>query len=306
MEITFLGTGAGIPSKERNVTAIMVNVVQEANQLWLFDCGEATQHQLLHTSLKPRKLNKIFITHLHGDHIFGLPGLLSSRSFLGGNDVLTVYGPTGIKQFVETSLQVSETHLSYPIEFVEFDENGIVCEDQSFIVHAQLLDHNIKSFGFRITEKEKLGELKVDKLKEFGIQPGPIYRQIKENDETKLEDGTILYRKDFLGEPKQGKTISIFGDTRYVPQNAAFIQHSDLLIHEATFACEKESLANEYYHSTTTQAATLAKAGNVKKLLLTHISSRYQQEDSVQLLKEAQRIFPNTSIAHDFYTYRVT
>src|SRR5690625_4101469 len=119
MEITFLGTGAGMPSKERNVSAIMLNLLQERNSLWLFDCGEATQHQILQTKIKPRKIEKIFISHLHGDHVFGLPGLLSSRSFQGGEEPLTIYGPTGIKQFIHTCLQISETHLRYNIDVVE-------------------------------------------------------------------------------------------------------------------------------------------------------------------------------------------
>src|SRR5690625_4188181 len=173
----------------------MLNLIPENNHMWLFDCGEATQHQILHTSLKPRKINKIFITHLHGDHIFGLPGLLSSRSFLGGDDLLTVYGLKGIKQFVETSLIVSETHVKYPIEFVEIEKEGRVCEDDHFIVDAVTLDHNILSFGYRITEKDKLGELNVQKLKEMGIKPGPIYRTIKENERTTLPSGEVIERK---------------------------------------------------------------------------------------------------------------
>lgn len=305
MRITFLGTGAGIPSKKRNVSAIMLDLTQEINKLWLFDCGEATQHQMLHTSIKPRKMNKIFITHLHGDHIFGLPGMLSSRSFLGGTDRLTIYGPRGIKQYVENSLSISQTHLSYPISYVELTDGGKVFEDDSFIVQSVLLDHNIRSFGYRITEKDKLGELNVQKLKERGILPGPIYREIKEKEQTTLEDGTVVYRKDFIGQPKKGKIISIFGDTRYIPQHTTFIQNSDVLVHEATFDAGKVDLANNYYHSTTEQTAKFAKEGNVDALIMTHISSRYQNEMEHQLVKEAQQIFPNTMLAHDFYTYDV-
>lgn len=304
MEITFLGTGAGIPSKNRNVSAIIFNMLQH-NHLWLFDCGEATQHQVLHTPIKPRKLNKIFITHLHGDHIFGLPGLLSSRSFQGGDDTLTIYGPKGIKQFVQTSLTVSETHLAYPIEYVEIENEGKVFEDEHFIVDTVSLDHNIKCFGYRITEKDKLGELMVDKLKEKGIKPGPIYREIKENERTVLPNGEVIERKDFVGPPKKGRTISIIGDTRYIPELEQFVRSSEVLIHEATFDAKMNDLARDYYHSTTEQAATLAKNSDVKALILTHISSRYQEKDYHQLLEEAKRIFPNTMLAHDFFTYQV-
>ncbi|RDW21985.1 ribonuclease Z [Oceanobacillus chungangensis] len=300
MELTFLGTGAGLPSKERNVSAIALSLLQEINHIWLFDCGEATQHQILRTSIKPRKINKIFITHLHGDHIFGLPGLLSSRSFQGGDDLLTVYGPVGIKEYIETSLRLSCSHLAYPLSIVEIDEGKII-EEENFQVFAKKLDHVIPSYGFRIIEKDKIGELLVQKLMDNGIMPGPIYKQIKENAMIQTEDGKNLNQKDFIGPSKKGRVVSILGDTRYHEEHHGFIKNSDVLVHEATFEDDKSEMAADYYHSTTTQAANLAKTGNVSQLVLTHISSRYQDDDSQQLLKEACEIFPNTSIAADFY-----
>lgn len=300
MELIFLGTGAGIPSKERNVSAVALTLLQELNSIWLFDCGESTQHQILRTSIKPGKVNKVFITHMHGDHIFGLPGFLSSRSFQGGNDKLTVYGPQGIKKFIETSLEMSSTHLTYPLEIFEFTE-GKLFEDDSFTVFCKPLDHGIPSYGFRIVEKDQTGELLVDKLKKIGVQPGPIYKQIKETDIVTTETGQIIHRADFLGPTKKGRIISIFGDTRFIAQNKSFIKDSDILVHEATFDQTKEILAKQYFHSTTVQAALLAKESHVKKLILTHISSRYQKEDYNQLLREAQEIFPNTVLAHDFF-----
>jgi len=303
MEITFLGTGAGMPSKERNVSALMVNLLHEINELWLFDCGEATQHQILHTTLKPRKLSKIFITHLHGDHIFGLPGLLSSRSFLDGDAPVTIFGPVGIKEFVETSLKISKSKLTYDLKFVELNEDGIVFENERFIIHNLKLDHNITSFAYRITEKDQLGELQVDKLRALGIKPGPIFRQIKENETTTLENGKIIHRKDVVGPAKKGKVITIFGDTRYKKSYASFVEGSDVLIHEATFAKEEAQLAKRYYHTTAYDAAKLAKSANVKQLILTHISSRYQHEANSKLLAEAKSQFEETIIAYDLYTY---
>lgn len=298
MELIFLGTGAGVPSKERNVTSIALSLLQENNSVWLFDCGEATQHQILHTSIKPRKINKIFITHLHGDHIFGLPGLLSSRSFQGGESELTIYGPAGIKQYVETSLKVSSSHLNYPLSIVEITEGEIMKTDD-FIITSIKLEHGIESYGFRIKEKNKPGELLVNKLKDIGISPGPIYKEIKENEEVTLQDGTRIKRSDFIGPEKSGKVISIFGDTRYKKEHIEFIRNSDVFVHEATFDHGKSNLAHEYFHSTTTQAANLAKEAGVHQLILTHISSRYQKEDMKSLLNEAQEIFPNTRIAKD-------
>src|SRR5690625_608040 len=215
MELKFLGTGAGVPSKERNVSAIALSLLQELNSVWLFDYRESTQHQILHTTIKPRKINKIFITHLHGDHIYGLPGLLSSRSFQDGNSPLTIYGPKGIKEYVQTSLRISETHLNYELKIVEIDE-GTVYSDPHFTVSCIRLQHGVESFGYKIVEHDRLGELLVDKLKEDGIMPGPIYKSIKENEETTLDDGRTIVRSDYLGPNKKGKTICIFGDRKSV------------------------------------------------------------------------------------------
>src|SRR5690625_442226 len=159
----------------------MLNLSEENNHLWLFDCGEATQHQILHTTLKPRKVNKIFITHLHGDHIFGLPGFLSSRSFQGGVEPLMIYGPKGIKKFVETTISISGSHLTYPVEIIEI-EDGTVIEDTNFTISVKVLEHGIPSFGYRLVEKDTLGELLIDKLQTIGLRPGPIYGQLKANE----------------------------------------------------------------------------------------------------------------------------
>ena len=304
MELIFLGTGSGVPSKERNVSSLALTLLQEQNSIWLFDCGEATQQQILRTSIKPRKINKIFITHLHGDHLFGLPGLLSSRSFQGGDDLLTIYGPKGIKEYVETSLQISGSHLTYPLEFVELSE-GKLFENDTFEVHCKKLQHGITSYGFRIEEKDKPGELLVKKLTEKGILPGPIYRKIKEQETTILPNGEWITRSDFLGADKKGRTISILGDTRNTENNAEFVSGSDVLVHEATFSQESEQLAEKYFHSTTTQAANLAKHSSVQKLVLTHISSRYQKQDYQELAQEAKSIFPATELAHDFFVVNI-
>lgn len=304
MEIKFLGTGAGVPSKERNVSSLALNLIEEINQIWLFDCGEATQHQILHTNLKPRKINKIFITHLHGDHIYGLPGLLSSRSFLNGDDLLTVYGPPGIKEYIETSLKVSSTHLTYPIKIIEFT-NGVLFEDDNFKVTTFPLSHGIASYGFRIEEADKLGELNVKALKAKGINPGPIYKTIKSQASTLLEDGTIINREDFIGKTKIGRVVCIFGDTRFDNEFKSYIMNADVLVHEATFDGDREDLAYNYFHSTTKQAATLAKNGQVKQLILTHISARYQNNALQELLQEAKSIFEFTSIANDFDTFNI-
>ncbi|NSL50422.1 ribonuclease Z [Calidifontibacillus erzurumensis] len=305
MELIFLGTGAGVPAKQRNVSALALDLSNERGTTWLFDCGEATQHQILHTTIKPRKIEKIFITHLHGDHIFGLPGFLGSRSFQDGTDTLTVYGPNGIKEFIEVSLRVSCTHLKYPLEIVEINE-GVIFEDEQFLVEAKKLEHGIVCYGYRIIEKDLKGSLQVEKLKALGIPPGPIYKKLKDGKTVTLDDGTILHGADFVGADKPGRKLAIVGDTRISKKAIELALDVDVLVHEATFGKEDQIIAHNYYHSTTEQAAYVAKEANVKKLILNHLSSRYQGEDLNQLLIEAQQIFPNVFIAFDFYRHEIT
>jgi ribonuclease Z len=304
LEIIFLGTGAGIPAKERNVSSIALQLIEERGSTWLFDCGEATQHQILHTSIRPRRIENIFITHLHGDHIFGLPGLLGSRSFQGGETPLTLYGPPGIKEFVEVAIRVSQTHLRYPIKVIEI-EDGIILDDDQFIVEARLLEHGIPSYGYRVQEKDLPGTLLVDKLLEAGVEPGPLYKKLKLKEIVTLEDGRTLDGKEFIGEPTPGRIVTILGDTRLTEQSIGLAKDADVLIHEATFSSAEKELAYDYYHSSTIDAASVANEANIKKLLLTHISSRYQKEDALQLLGEAKPVFPNVDVAYDFFTYKV-
>lgn len=304
MELTFLGTGAGVPAKERNVSAIALDLSQERGTTWLFDCGEATQHQILHTSIKPRKIEKIFITHLHGDHIFGLPGFLGSRSFQDGRSPLTIYGPEGIKEYVEVSLKVSTTHLKYPLEIVEIEE-GVIFEDDQFVIEAGRLEHGIPSYGYRVIEKDVKGALQVEKLKQLGISPGPIYQKIKAGEEVTLENGTKINGADYVGQDKPGRKLAILGDTRYTQKAIDLALNVDLLIHEATFGKEDETIAYDYFHSTNIQAAQVAKAANAKMLILTHISSRYQGEEVTRLLQDTKQVFLNARIAYDFFKHNV-
>jgi len=297
--VFFLGTGAGIPAKLRNVTSIALKLLEERGAVWLFDCGEATQHQILHTSIKPRRIEKIFITHLHGDHIYGLPGLLSSRSFQAGDTDVTVYGPKGLKEYIEVSLAVSQTFLKYSLHIIEIEE-GMIFEDDQFLVEARLLEHGIPSYGYRIIEKDRPGTLMVEKLKEVGIPPGPLYKKIKNGEQVILNDGTVVDPADFVGPDQKGRIVSILGDTRISEASVLLAKEADLLVHEATFSMGDENLAYDYFHSTSYQAAKIAVQANAKKLCLTHISSRYDKVASLELAAEAQTIFPNTVVAEDF------
>jgi ribonuclease Z len=304
MDLHFLGTGGGVPSKERNVSAIALRFLNKRNSnTWLFDCGEATQHQILHTPLKISKVNKIFVTHLHGDHIYGLPGLLGSRSFQGAEKPLTIYGPRGIKKFIDVTLSLSQTFLRYSLQVIEFEDNEQIVGG-NVGVYVKMVQHGIPSYGYKIKETDQEGTLQVEQLKRLGVAPGPVYGELKKGRTVTLEDGRQINGKDFIGAKKAGRTLAILGDTRYCQEAIDLAANADVLVHEATFDSTMNHLAFEYFHSTSVQAAKVAKEAGVKTLILTHISSRYQ-EDTQHLLDEAQTIFPNTYLAEDLWSYSV-
>ncbi|MEC1178191.1 ribonuclease Z [Metasolibacillus meyeri] len=304
MELHFLGTGAGMPSKERNTSAIAMKLLDERGTVWLFDCGEATQHQILHTSIKPRKIEKIFITHLHGDHVFGLPGLLSSRSFLGGEDTLTIYGPTGLKSWIEATLALTGTHLTYPIDYVEAAE-GIVFEDEQFIVRAMPLAHVITCYGYRIEQKPLLGELLVEKALALGVPKGPLLGKLKQGHDVVLETGETIYSANVTAPVKEGFVVTILGDTKLCDNAVRLAEGADVVVHEATFDAETAHLAASYGHATNVEAATVAKEAHAKNLILNHISARFLPNDIAKLLQQARAVFPSTYIANDYAQFEL-
>lgn len=300
MELLFLGTGSGVPAKHRNVSSMMLKLLDERNSMWLFDCGESTQHQILNTTVKPRKIEKIFITHMHGDHIFGLPGLLSSRAFQGGDTPVTIYGPKGIKQYVTMSLKLSQSHLRYGIRFVEIEEDGVLFEDMQFVVTTKRLHHGIPSYGYRIVEKDRKGELMADKLQSMGVPFGPLFGKLKKGETIVLDNGQEISGQDFIGPKQKGRIVTILGDTKYSEKSLELAENADILVHESTFMNKDKELAHSYNHSTNIEAVTVAQKAGVSKLLLTHISARYLYAESKLMEKEAQEVFPNTFVMNDF------
>ncbi len=303
MELYFLGTGAGTPSTYRNVTSIVLKF-EEQGSLWLFDCGEGTQHQILRAPAKLSKLEQIFITHLHGDHLFGLPGLLTTRSNQGVESPMKLYGPPGIKLYVETTLSISGSHLIYPLEIEEIDV-GTVFTNKKITVEAALLDHRIESYGYRITESTRLGRLNLEKLQQLNIPEGPLYGQLKQGMDIQLPSGLIVKASEVLGPDIPGRIITILGDTRKCEAAVSLSKHADVLVHEATFSADLHELAHKYYHSTTEDAAQVAKEAGAAALILTHISSRYPPDKEHELLKQAADIFPNSFLAQDFWSYPI-
>ncbi|WP_127584568.1 ribonuclease Z [Paenibacillus koleovorans] len=318
MDLYFLGTGAGMPAKERNVTAIALRLYEERGTFWLFDCGEGTQHQVLHSPLKLGKLEFIFITHLHGDHIFGLPGLLSSRSYQGGETPLTLFGPRGIRAFVEQALTLSAAHLAYQLHIVELEDvsaeagsasadgvGRVVFADEQVEVTVAEVEHRIASYGYRVRERDRPGKLDEAKLRAHGVPAGPLYGRLKRGEDVALPDGRVLRGADFVGAPVPGRTVVVLGDTRRCASAVRLSRGADVLVHEATFAGELEPMAQQFYHTTSLGAAEVAEEAGAKKLILTHLSSRYSNDSGQSLLDEARTRFPNTELAHDHAVFVV-
>ena len=311
MNITFLGTSSGIPTLSRNVSSLALKLSQKA-EVWLFDCGEGTQHQLMKSNIKSSQIKKIFITHMHGDHIYGLPGLLATLGLSGNSKGIEIYGPSNLKNFTLSALKNSYCKLSYPIYFFKVEDvalkNEILFEDNQIKVTCASLQHRLPAYGYRVSEKDKPGRFDIEKAKKLNIPPGPIYSKLQSGQVVQLEDGRIFDGKEFCGKPRKGESFVYCTDTIFSNSAVNLSKNVDLLVHESTFSAQDEEMAYEKLHSTTIMAAKTALLSNAKKLVLTHLSPRYTSKSVVtpiDLLKEAKKIFPNTFLAKDFLTTNI-
>ena len=311
MKITFLGTSSGVPTLTRNVSSLALKLSQTA-EVWLFDCGEGTQHQLMRSKIKSSQIKKIFITHMHGDHIYGLPGLLATLGLSGKSNGIEIYGPSQLKSFVNSSLQNSYCKLAFPLSFKEVEEfalsNKILFENDKLKVHCACLKHRLPAYGYRVSEKDKPGIFDIKKAEDLNIPPGPIYSQLQAGKIVELEDGRTFNGKEFCGPPRKGESFVYCTDTVFSESAVNLSKNADLLVHESTFSKEDEQMAYEKLHSTTIMAAKTALLSNTKKLIITHFSPRYNQKSPIKisdLLEEAQKIFPNTYLAKDFLTAEI-
>ncbi|NWJ95866.1 MAG: ribonuclease Z [Chloroflexi bacterium] len=307
MKITFLGTSSGTPSRTRNVSCIALQLVQQG-VLWLFDCGEGTQHQIMQSPLRLSQLEKVFFTHMHGDHLFGIIGLLASRSLQGGGtSPVTLYGPPALEKYVLCTLETSSTGLAYPLH-VQPIADSLVYEDDNLQVECRLLKHRINSWGYAVIEKDQPGHFEVEKAMALGIPAGPLYGKLKNGESIILPDGRTIHGADLVGPTRPGRKIVYCSDTIYTPNAVELAANADVLIHEATYLHQDESLAIRGKHSTAAMAARVAQEAKVKTLILTHFSPRYEADARTsmgEMLAEAQTIFPNTFLARDFWSYEV-
>ncbi len=307
MELTFLGTGAGIPTRARNVSAVALRLPQSA-EIWLLDCGEGTQHQILRSPLSISQIRRIFITHLHGDHLFGLPGLLASGKLGGSAGHIDIYGPAGLANFLRACHETSHAGGGGDSVRIHEIEPGTILDTEGFSVECRPLCHRICTFGYRIVEHERRGRFRIERARELGIPEGPVYGRLKQGAQVTLADGRIINGEELCEPPEPGRIVAYCTDTTYCDEAIELGRNADVLIHEATFAAPDHELARRSAHSTATMAATVAREAEARALILTHISPRYvagRPLTADDLLAEARQIFPNTYIARDFLTFDV-
>ncbi|MGQ9551988.1 MAG: ribonuclease Z [Candidatus Bathycorpusculaceae bacterium] len=295
LRVMFLGTAGSVPTPKRSLPAVLI---QRKNEQLMFDCGEGVQRQMIKAKLGFHKKMKIFISHMHGDHILGLPGLLQTMALLDREKRLDVYGPPGIRRFLEDIRENVQFVLTFPVEIHEITGKSVVCEEKEYIVHAVWSNHVVPSFAYAFEEKARPGRFYPEKAKTLGVPQGPLWSRLQHGHKIKLENGQVINPEEVTGPPRPGRKIVYTGDTRPFKSLVKFAMGADLLIHDATFEDALAEKAEEDGHSTPSQAASAAKKAKVKRLILTHVSARYA--DANMLLEQAQRIFENVQVAEDF------
>ena len=307
MQLTFLGTSAGKPTKERNVSALALEFDQD-NKWYLFDCGEATQHQIMRSRLSIGKLDSIFITHLHGDHYYGLPGLLSSKKLDKALRPLNIYGPKGIKKFLECVLNVSEEHLGYILKITEFETEETFVFDK-FTLKVLPLVHSIESFAFYIKEHDICNKLNEEKLRAIGLEPSPLYAELKRGRSITFQ-GKKLEPKEFMLDPIVGRKLIIAGDNSRPDVLGRYLEDLDLLVHECTYTQETyDNLPVKVLHTTAKDLGVAVQKRRVKNLIANHINPRYNKHSTIGvevIYNEIKRSYEGKLfIANDFDVYRL-
>jgi ribonuclease Z len=295
MQIVFLGTAAGVPTVKRGLPAILIQ--REGEQL-MFDCGEGTQRQMLTARISLNKKMKIFITHMHGDHVLGLPGLLQTMALQNRERKLDVYGPPRIRDFMQAMGETVQFVLTFQVEVHEIRRGGVVCDEEKYTVRAVHSRHVIPSFAYAYVEKPMPGKFHPEKAKALWVPEGPLWSKLQHGQKIRLPNGQIVTPEEVIDPRREGRKIVYTGDTRPFKLLERFAYGADVLIHDCTLGDELAERAGQYGHSTPDQAARSARKAHVKRLILTHISQRY--DDTSAWLKHTRKIFRNTLVAEDF------
>jgi ribonuclease Z len=294
LTILFLGTGGSFPTIKRNVSSV---AVKRGGEIILFDCGEGTQRQFQKSNLSYMQISKIFITHFHGDHFLGIPGLIQTMQLNDRDIPLHIFGPYGIDELVSKLLSLGYFKPNYKIVTKAVDE-GTKLDFEDYYIRALRVKHGVPALAYSLEEKMRPGKFNKPKALGLGIPEGPLFGKLQRGESVSLENGRIIEPDEVLGPSRKGRKIVISGDTTPMKEMIDFAKNADVLIHEATFDSTLENTSIEYGHTTAYQAAEIAKKSNVEKLYLTHISPRYMNNELME--EDARKIFKNSYIPGDF------
>ena len=311
MHLTFLGTSAGIPSKHRNVTAAAIKLA-DSKHWCLVDCGEGTQQQLIKTKLSPTKLSAIFITHVHGDHCYGLPGLLSSMAMMGRKDPLTILAPKAIEDWILATQQFTDAHQGFEIRFIAVEDFQGELALADFTVETVELSHRVPCFGYAFTEQKRSAGLNADRLEQDNIPRGPLWGKIQQGENITLDDGREIIAQEYWLNPERERKVIICGDNDNPDLLQAAAKDAAVLVHEATYTKDvAERVGSGPQHSYAKLIASFAQNVGLPNLVLTHFSARYQNNEKYspnisELEAEARQAYSaNLFLANDFDVYRL-
>ena len=299
MNVTFLGTSGGAPTSLRGLSAV---AVERGSEIIMFDCGEGTQRQMAKAGLNLNKIEKILISHAHGDHILGIPGILQTLSLLNRERELFIYGSDGIIEFIKAVRKTIWFNPTFPIYVYQVKE-GLVCIEKDYRIHATCTDHVLPGFGYGLVEHVRPGKFYPEHARVLGVPEGPLWSKLQRGEDVTLSNGKIIMSNEIVGPSRPGRKIVYTGDTRPSKSIIELAKNADLLIHDSNYDDDYVEMAMEKGHSTASQAAQIAVEANVKKLILTHFSPRYESTDL--MLLHAQATFRNTITAEDLMSIEV-
>jgi ribonuclease Z len=297
--VTILGNNSALPAFDRHPTAQVVTINE---QIILIDCGEGTQMQIARYKIRRSRINHIFISHLHGDHYFGLIGLLTSMGLLGREQDLHLFGPKGLDEIIALQLKVANTVLPFKLHFTALVKEGVLVDNNKFSVECFATQHRVECYGFIIREKKVPRRIDRDKAVQFEI-PTAYYESLKLGKDYQTKDGRIINNELVTIANTPARSYAYCADTIYDETLAVKTKNVDVLYHETTYLKDLHERAALRFHSTTVQAATIATKANAKRLLIGHFSSKYEQLH--QFLDEAKEVFPNTDLAIEGVSFRI-
>lgn len=299
LSVTILGNNSAVPAFDRHPTSQVVTI--DGNN-FLVDCGEGTQIQMIKYKIRRGKISHIFISHLHGDHYFGLVGLINSFGLLSHQQDLHVFGPSPLQEIVELQMKVAKTTLPFNLYFHTINREAVLVDDSKYEIRCFRTNHRIECYGFAFREKKKPRKIDVEKVVAAGI-PSSFYKKLEEGLDYTTKEDVLIKNETVTMEATKGKSYVFCADTKYDETLLPHITNADLIYHETTYLDNLRERAEERFHSTSKQAAKIAKKAKVKKLLIGHFSSKYHELDEFE--KEAREIFANTEIAMEGVTYQV-